>query len=193
MKIILLRHEERYEDPTFFTELTSHGKMEANSKIIKLLSKHKNDHIYCSPFLRTIQTVYPYCLKLNKKINIEYSLYEYVHSFQFNSSNWKEKFENIPDDKNTKFSDIIDQDYVSLINVDDIQFREDSTNLLNRTLSFIKFLISKHKDSKDTILLVTHMAVINSIKFIFDNTTSLDSEYPCGHIESIRVKKNMLF
>ena len=74
MKIILLRHEERYELPLFFTSLTEKGIM--NSKnLSNKINKINPNVIYCSPFLRTIQTIKPYCLDYNKKIppNDEFS------------------------------------------------------------------------------------------------------------------------
>ena len=66
MKIIILRHAERYESPQYFTPLTINGLMQADKMITELPADI--DCIYCSPFLRTIQTIFPYCKQHNKKI-----------------------------------------------------------------------------------------------------------------------------
>ena len=70
MKIYIVRHEKRYESPTFFTSLTNEGKNDAE-KLAEQLNDIEFDYIYSSPFLRTIQTVYPYCKKHNKPDTIQ--------------------------------------------------------------------------------------------------------------------------
>ena len=87
---------------------------------------------------------------------------------------------------------IINDDYESLIDVNNIKFREDTTNLLNRTLDFIKEIINRHSKLKDTVLIVTHMAVINTIKFIFDEKTDINDEFSVGNIEIVKIRKNLL-
>lgn len=56
--------------------------------------------IYCSPFLRTLQTIKPYCGHTGMKVNIEWSLAE---SYPYDSS------------ISNKFNDIINHDYVSYL------------------------------------------------------------------------------
>ena len=88
--IYIVRHELRYDDPTFFTSLTNEGQKNAE----KLSEKFNNidfDIIYSSPFLRTIQTVLPYCKNYDKKINIEYGLYECTNDYRFNEKNYHQK------------------------------------------------------------------------------------------------------
>ena len=66
MKLYILRHEERTIDATFFAPLTEKGLH--NSKI--LVSNLDNlgiTKIYCSPFIRTMQTIYPFSIKHKKK------------------------------------------------------------------------------------------------------------------------------
>ena len=51
MKIIILRHAERYDSPLFETSLTEKGLQQAED-LVELLKTHEIDEIYASPFLR---------------------------------------------------------------------------------------------------------------------------------------------
>jgi broad specificity phosphatase PhoE len=75
MKIYILRHEDRTQDCSFFAPLTKSG-LENSIKLVKYLEKEKIDTIYSSPFIRTLQTIYPYAKEHDIKINIEYGLSE---------------------------------------------------------------------------------------------------------------------
>ena len=75
MIIYLLRHEDRTQDCTFFSPLTKKGL--ENSIILKDKLKELDINvIYSSPFIRTLQTIYPYSISSGNKINIDYSLAE---------------------------------------------------------------------------------------------------------------------
>ena len=60
--LYLLRHEERGSSPVFHTELTNSGKINSIN-LSKMLENIDIDMIFSSPFLRTLQTVNPYCKK----------------------------------------------------------------------------------------------------------------------------------
>jgi broad specificity phosphatase PhoE len=80
--IYLIRHESRYDIPVYDCSLAPLGMFNAQTTIIEkiesIMKNKKIKNIYCSPFLRTIQTIYPFALKYNRKINIENGLYEKV-------------------------------------------------------------------------------------------------------------------
>ena len=78
MKIYILRHEDRTMDCSFFSPLTKKG-LENAISLISLLKEKKIGAIYSSPFIRTLQTVYPYSETNNIPINLEYSLSEFQH------------------------------------------------------------------------------------------------------------------
>ena len=59
MKIYILRHEDRTMDLTFFSPLTKKG-LEKSLKISDELEKLNINSIYSSPYIRTLQTIYPY-------------------------------------------------------------------------------------------------------------------------------------
>jgi len=69
MRIYILRHEDRTQDATMFSPLTEEG-LENSIKLINDLEDLDIDKIYSSPFIRTLQTVYPYANKKDININI---------------------------------------------------------------------------------------------------------------------------
>jgi len=144
-KIYILRHEERFNDISFDTHLTPKGFHNAIYKICPNLLEIQIDEIYCSPFVRTLETIKPYCDKTGKKVNIEWAL---VESQPFNTK------------ISSCFDSIINNNYISHIpysysnNGNILSFND----LISRVSSFLNST-SKTKN----ILLVTHMPVINAI------------------------------
>ena len=59
MKIYLIRHEDRYSDATFFAPLNKNG-LYKSVELIKILEELDINDIYSSPYIRTLQTIYPY-------------------------------------------------------------------------------------------------------------------------------------
>lgn len=99
-KVFLLRHEHRGNTISFDTPLTPIGLERAEQIIAPQLQQLNIKTIYSSPFVRTLQTIRPFCEKTNLKINLEWSL---VESMPINPI--------IPFD----FSSIINQDYTSFL------------------------------------------------------------------------------
>ena len=176
MKLILLRHEERHENPLFFTSLVEDGFKRAENELPKKINDLKPDVIYCSPFRRTIQTIRPYCIKYNKKINIEYSLYEYIHAIEFTEENFKHDVSEL--NKN-EYIDIINT-YTSYISLNELVYPEDEIKIKKRIFNFINKLKKIHKDK--TVLLVSHMSVLNMCKKYYDNKTELEDELKMGSL-----------
>ena len=67
MKIFILRHEDRTMDATFFSPLTLKG-LENSVELIDDLDNNEIDLIYSSPYIRTLQTIYPYSKKKKLKL-----------------------------------------------------------------------------------------------------------------------------
>ena len=86
MALFLLRHEKRYSEPTFFTSLTTNG-FKDSKLLINKIHTIQPDIIISSPFLRCIQTIYPYLNQYNKEINIDYALYEFLDNPIFTKKN----------------------------------------------------------------------------------------------------------
>jgi broad specificity phosphatase PhoE len=177
MKIYLIRHEERGDIPTFHTELTKRGKVKSTllaDNINELCIENKIKEIYCSPFLRVLQTILPYCLKYNKTVNVEYGLYEYINEECFTELNWKNTHYNL----NDYLQIIINKDYLSKVIFNDFQFREDEKSIMKRIKKFIKYI----KKRKKNIIIVSHMTTINAIIKYFDKTRDLEHFIPMGEI-----------
>jgi len=177
LNIFLLRHEERPEnDIGVFSRLTENGRHRSESIIIPDI-----DIIFCSPFIRTIETIYPYCIKNNIKINVEYSICEYLHNRFFIKNDPRYELSEILNNYPTKnLGNIINYEYSSLISKDDLIVLEDEINLEKRIKNFFDYL--KLNFSNKKILIVTHKAVINKIKDLYIEPTNLDAEYPMGSI-----------
>jgi len=77
MKVYVLRHEIRSDDNSFNSTLTKQGITYAID-LADRLHKLNIKTIYCSPFVRAIQTIHPYSIKYNVKINIDYAVIEYI-------------------------------------------------------------------------------------------------------------------
>ena len=154
MNIYILRHEKRFGKPSFNTSLTPEG-INNTIKLSDELEKLDIDIVYCSPFKRIIQTIEPYLKKTGKKVNIEYSLYEFISLNEF-----------CEDDIKSINSDMYGHNYFNLeyesfYDKNNIKFPENINNLKNRTNNFLNFI--KKKYNKINILLVTHMSPVNSI------------------------------
>ena len=177
MKLILMRHEERGCNPGFFTELTDNGIV--NSCIIpKLLNDFNIDIIFSSPFIRTLQTIYPYAKKYDKKINVEYGLYEYIHNIYFKINNW---YYTLNDIKDEELKTIVNNDYMSIVKKDDFIILENEESLEKRIIKFFNYLNKNYRDK--TVLLISHKGVINKIKDIYIKKTNMDDEFEMGAIE----------
>ena len=74
MKIILLRHEERDNDISFNSNLNENGiirTIKLSKELNKLDKLYNIKYIFTSPFIRVLQTIYPYSEEYNKKIFVK--------------------------------------------------------------------------------------------------------------------------
>ena len=162
MKIYLLRHEKRYDNPNFDTDLTQDGFN--NAEKLKLeLEKLYIDEIYVSPYKRVIQTIEPYLNlpnnwsspRTDQFINLEYGIYESLHN--------DKDFKNIRELNDNLYGfKYFNKNYTSLINKDDLQMGETYNDIKERANKFINYLIQNNNKNKN-ILVVCHLSVINAI------------------------------
>ena len=177
MRIILLRHEERGYDISFNSELTDNGIINS-FLLINKLKKYNIDVIFSSPFIRTLQTIYPYATKYKKLINIDYGLYEYIHNPYFLLIKW---YYNINDIEDRDLQTIINKNYTSIVDENDFSILEDETDLSLRLIKFFNYLKQNYNDK--TVLIVSHKGVINKIKDLFIKKTDMDEEFNMGNVE----------
>jgi broad specificity phosphatase PhoE len=177
MKLILLRHEERSIDIGFYSNLTDKGII--NSCVLPIKLKNLNiDVIFCSPFIRTLQTIYYYCVKYSKKVNIEYGLYEYLHNPYFLLGR---SYFSINDINDNDLLSIINNNYLSVVDINDFVILENEMNLERRIIKMFDNLKLNYNDK--TILIVSHKGIINKIKDLYVKRTDMNDEFNMGHIE----------
>jgi 2,3-bisphosphoglycerate-dependent phosphoglycerate mutase len=186
MKLYILRHEERTIDATFFSPLTEKGLVNSNilaNKINKLGIKI----IYCSPYIRTLQTIYPFSSKNNIKLNLEYNLIEIQHPSIIPPKSYNVE---LPLYMAKLFN--YNPNYQSVMKPYMITYPESSEQLDNRTKSFLKILITKYYYTDETILLVTHQGlckiILNIIKKLGQKdkpSEELCNNYPTGELSLV--------
>lgn len=185
MKIYILRHEERPSDCSFFTPLTKQGLINAKKLILDLETQNLNiDIIFCSPFIRTLQTICPYAIKKKKCINLEYGLSE-IHVPQCITE--RAVGMELPEYIAESFN--CNNNYKSIIEYNNIKFPENINDVQIRINKILKNIIQKYIKTDYNILLVTHQslctcALENIIKSVFINTETKNK------LKSSNLKKN---
>lgn len=173
MSLYLLRHCERVKSPQFYSPLTSYGKNEAN-RLVEPIEQLKIDEVYSSPFIRTIQTIEPFCKKNNISIKVENALYECIREPYFDKDNFKYdvtdliKYEPL-------FNTIIDSEYTSSVNINDIICSNDLLLMYNRFIPFIKYINERVREGKNC-LLVTHRTTFNLIEGYIQSGIFIDDD-----------------
>lgn len=180
MKLILLRHDERdLSNPLFFTPLTDNG-MRHRYDLVEPLKKQNIDVIYASPYLRTMETIYPTAKELGKKVNVEYGIGEYIHNPKFDTTNWYHEVEELYG-KHPYLRDIVNMEYRSKVRKSDFHILENENDVEKRIGKFMNEMMKEHKN--DTVLLVTHGGIINKIKDMYVTRTKMNADFPMGHFE----------
>ena len=74
MKIVIVNCAISQPSNEYSTMLTKDG-FEQADRYTSILEKLKPDIVYSSPFIRALQTIYPFCTKAKIKVRVENSLY----------------------------------------------------------------------------------------------------------------------
>jgi 2,3-bisphosphoglycerate-dependent phosphoglycerate mutase len=157
MKIYILRHEDRTQDCSFFAPLTKGG-LDNSVKLVPYLEKIKIDQIYSSPFIRTLQTIYPYAKEHDKKINIEYGLSE-LHNEEIIAK--KAVGVSLPEYLAESFN--YNPEYKSLLKPTDILYPEKGKQATTRIKRVLKKIIQDYGTSDLNIILVSHQTLCNGV------------------------------
>ena len=171
MRIYLLRHEMRFANPQFDTQLTEVGKQNAK-KLVKLLDNLNLNIIISSPFVRTIQTVEEYVKKHNTKLNIDYALNESVSNTNlFDKTDIRSLNDNMYGFK------YFNLDYKPVVKCEDLELGESYDDIKARTRKLIDDLIDNKSLVDKNILLVSHQSTVNAA-LNFDQ----HFDYPMGGV-----------
>ena len=175
MKIYILRHEDRTMDASFFAPLTKEG-LDNSIKLIKILKGQDINKIYSSPFIRTIQTVYPYAKETNKKINLEYSLSEIQHPHIIPLKSYQVS---LPQYIAESFN--YNPKYTSIFDPNDHTYPEDEKCVEKRVKKFISRIVNDMINNDCNIVLVTHQIVCNLIlKIVNRNNRNIKRDTNAG-------------
>lgn len=157
MKIYILRHEDRTQDCSFFAPLTETGLQNANG-LVHNLKECKINMILSSPFIRTLQTVYPFAKEADIKIKLEYGLAEFHHADIIPP---KAVGISLPEYLALSFN--YDPIYKTVVKPTDITFPETPKNVEVRVKRVLRDIINKYYDTDYNIVLVTHQIMCNTI------------------------------
>jgi len=165
MKIYILRHEDRTQDCSLFAPLTKVG-LEKSVKLIEPLKSCRIDTIMSSPFIRTLQTIYPYAKENNIKIQLEYGLSEIHHEDLIPK---KAVGISLPEYVAESFN--YDPEYKTIIKPTDISYPEKNEQVNKRVKHILKKIILKYYGSDTPILLVTHQTQCSCILSIVNKNS----------------------
>jgi broad specificity phosphatase PhoE len=167
MKIFILRHEDRTQDCSFFSPLTKTG-LENAINLVPYLSKNNINMIFCSPFIRTLQTILPYVKESEKcKINLEYGLGELHHEDIIPKKAvgiW------LPEYLAESFD--YDSGYKTIIKPTEISYPETEKDVVLRCKRVLKDIISKYFETDYNIILVTHQSICRTILKIVNSKST---------------------
>jgi 2,3-bisphosphoglycerate-dependent phosphoglycerate mutase len=166
MKIYILRHEDRTQDCSFFAPLTKTG-LENAIKLVPDLKKENINKIYSSPFIRTLQTIYPYSKEHDIKINIEYGLSE-LHNEEIIAK--KAVGISLPEYLAESFN--YNPEYKTLIKPTDIIYPEKDKHAQTRIKRVLRKIIQDNNNSNHNILIVTHQTLCNAVINIVNKSSS---------------------
>lgn len=192
MKLYILRHEDRTMDATFFSPLTKEG-LDNSIKLIDLLKKEDITKLYSSPFIRTLQTIYPYSKTIDKKINVDYSLGEIQHPHIIPEKSYQIT---LPLYLSQSFN--CNEKYTSIFNPIDYEYPEDEKKVEKRVRRFITKLITDELKSNHHIVIITHQIVCNIILQIvnkYNKNIEIRSafNYPKGGLTQVFDKDKWVF
>lgn len=175
MKIYLLRHEDRTMDKTMFSPLTSEG-LNNSQKLKKLLDEIKIDTIYSSPYLRTLQTIYPYSSSKNLEIKVDYSLSEINYPKMIPEDSYQVRMPEY-------LLEMFNGRDKSILQPEDFKYPEGKEDVKKRVKVFLKMLLEQNKDKNKNIIICTHQIIINIILEIAN--IKKEDNYPTGGLSKI--------
>ena len=160
MKIVIINCAESQSSHEYFTMLTKNGFIQADELGAVLqddTGSLKPDIIYASPFIRAIQTIYPYCIDNDTKVRLECSLYPVL----------KQDSTEYYTDHKTKLPShfrylvpIVDRDYNTELFHTNVKGAETDIDVNNRIKPFLYNLKKRYSDTDKTVLIVTHIDTI---------------------------------
>ena len=183
MGVYFLRHEQRpMDDPSFYTNLTVEGLYNAKN-LASVLKKNNITKIYCSPFIRCLQTIHPYVKQTKIKVNIDWGIQESFHHYIFSKHNYTE----LSKDELEFYN--YNKDYKSSMKPNVLKYQETLQSIYDRVLNFFVKIKLDDKNSDENILICTHMGIINMLLTFFNIERKINSLYLMGRLSTIKNNK----
>jgi broad specificity phosphatase PhoE len=150
----------------------SYNGFEEADELIGKLNNYKFDEIYCSPYLRTLQSIFPYCNSLSKNdlVNLEYSL---LPKNKIDMDDKATMFVNCYTDIKEYFNyitAILNTKYETSVYPSNVKINETIGDIENRLHPFLYNLRNKHYITNKTILIITHDDIAQHISNYLKDT-----------------------
>ena len=174
MRLYVVANLDKVNDYTMFAPLTKKG-LSDSKKLTKLLRKLDITHLYSSPYVNALQTVYPYAKKRNLDVSIDYSLVDHIKDYLVG----KKSFNNeLPKYISKRFRGI--ENYESSTHHNDLRFNESDKELHKRLRNILRMIILSHSKKDDNILIISHKVPINAIMKIGSQSkhSNIPKDYP---------------
>jgi broad specificity phosphatase PhoE len=166
MKIYLLTHFTEIDKTDFSSSLDINGLKEADN-IVERLGKLSIDKIYCSPFLKAMQSVYPFCKAYNKQINPESTFHDAMYNPIETRIDMHERRNFDSHYGYNYLYDSVNKHYKSKLFSSNVPLIETETTVTNRIFPFFYNLCHRYKDKNKNILIVSHQPIIDVILKFF--------------------------
>ena len=174
MRLYVVANLDKVNDYTMFAPLTKKG-LSDSKKLTKLLKKLNITHLYSSPYVNALQTVYPYAKRRNLDISIDYSLVDHIKDYLVA----KKSFNNeLPKYVSKRFRGV--ENYESSTHHQNLKFNESDKELQRRLRNILRMVILSHNKKDDNILIISHKVPINAIMKIGSQSkhSSIPKDYP---------------
>jgi len=177
MKLYVIANLDKVNDYTLFAPLTKKG-LSDSKKLVKLLKKLNITHLYSSPYVNALQTIYPYAKKKNINISIDYSLVDHIKDYLVAKKSYNNE---LPKYVSKRFKG--DENYESATHHEDLKFNESNKDLHKRLKNILRQIIFNHNKSDNNILVITHKIPINRIMLIGSKSkhTDIPRDYPTNY------------
>ena len=154
-----------------------------NSDLLETLMPESPDFIFVSPYISTLQTIYPYCINNNKTVNIDYSLFPCEHKgVQKARCNILKHHDYL--------YDIINKKYLGSILSNNVLENESIFDIKNRLSPFLYKITSNLKKTNNVVLIVAQKCICQLILNNFNIQTKETIKE--GNIVSFTIKNKNL-